>query len=570
MRVLFLVSAHNSLSQRAWIALTELGHEVEVAVVDSADAMEAAVAEHEPQLIVCPFLKKFIPESIWSRHRCLVVHPGPLGDRGPSSLDWAVELGAAEWGVTVLEANGEADAGDVWATRTFPIRNVGKSSLYRHEVRHAAVDALLEAVDNVVSGRSPRPQADGPARPLMRQDVRAIDWATDRTETVVRKIRAGEGHPGVLDTIGDTEFHLFGAHAERALHGRPGEVIARRDDAICRATVDGAVWITHLKAPGAYKLPATRALAVAGLEVAAPEAPVPTDAPADVYREIRYEERGGVGFLHFDFYNGAMSTGQCRRLREAYAHARSRAQTSVIVLMGGSDFFSNGIHLNVIEAADDPASESWWNLLAIDDVVRDIVETDSHVVISALAGDAAAGGVPFALAADYVVAREDVVLNPYYQHMGGLYGSEYWTYLLPRRAGGEVTARLTSAPFQAVGAREAVDLGLLDAAFGATADAFRARVGRLGEWLARDSDVDRWLEAKRSRRARDERIKPLSAYRTHELARSHECFFGEDRSYHEARRRFVYKLGAPCVVAPAPRLAAAVPDPMTALLRALP
>ncbi len=107
-----------------------------------------------------------------------------------------------------------------------------------------------------------------------------------------------------------------------------------------------------------------------------------------------------------------MSTEQCRRLREAYRYARSRRQTKVIVLMGGADFFSNGIHLNVIEAADDPAEESWRNLHAINDVVREIVETDSHLVISALAGDAAAGGVPFALAADHVFAREDVVLNP--------------------------------------------------------------------------------------------------------------------------------------------------------------
>ena len=52
LRVLFLVSAHNSLSQRAWIALTELGHEVTVAVVDSAAAMEAAVGESRPELIV--------------------------------------------------------------------------------------------------------------------------------------------------------------------------------------------------------------------------------------------------------------------------------------------------------------------------------------------------------------------------------------------------------------------------------------------------------------------------------------------------------------------------------------
>ena len=132
--------------------MTELGHEVTVAVVDSAAAMEAAVSAHRPQLIVCPFLKTLIPESIWKRHRCLIVHPGPRGDRGPSSLDWAIELGMREWGVTVLEASGEVDAGEVWATRNFPTRAVGKSSLYRHEVRRAAIEALLEAIGRIVDG----------------------------------------------------------------------------------------------------------------------------------------------------------------------------------------------------------------------------------------------------------------------------------------------------------------------------------------------------------------------------------------------------------------------------------
>ena len=126
LRILFLVSAHNGLSQRAWIALRELGHEVEVAVVDSAAAMEAAVGEHDPELIVCPFLKTLIPEAIWRRHRCLVVHPGPRGDRGPSSLDWAIELGVAEWGVTVLLANGEFDAGEVLGDAQLPDARGGK------------------------------------------------------------------------------------------------------------------------------------------------------------------------------------------------------------------------------------------------------------------------------------------------------------------------------------------------------------------------------------------------------------------------------------------------------------
>ena len=212
-----------------------------------------------------------------------------------------------------------------------------------------------------------------------------------------------------------------------------------------------------------------------------PEIPAPVHAPAfapPTFREISYTERRGVGYLHFDFYNGAMSTDQCRRLLDAYRYARSR-RTKVIVLMGGLDFFSNGIHLNVIEAAGDPGQESWENLTAIDDVVREVIETDSHLVISALTGDAAAGGVPFAIAADHVLAREHVVLNPYYQHMGGLYGSEYWTYLMPRRVGAEVTAELTSAPFTPMGTREAVDIGLLDAAFGATAERVPRRRAQL-------------------------------------------------------------------------------------------
>ena len=564
LRILFVTSAHNSLSQRAYIALTEMGHDVTVQVVDSPALIERTVEVHRPDLVVCPMLKQFIPESVWSKYTCLVVHPGPHGDRGPSSLDWAIELGMEEWGVTVLEAVEEPDAGDIWETRKFRMRPVGKSSIYRHEVRRAAVEMLVFAVHHFARGdfkplplNYDDPNVTGRLRPLIKQADRAIDWRCESTAGVVRKIRAAEGHPGVLDTIAGTEFHMFNVYPERGLRGRPGEIIATRNGAICRATVDGAVWITHLKQKDEegrayFKLPAIRALELADIVPDAPEIPVALHAPipaGHTYREISYEEKAGVGYLNFDFYNGAMSTEQCRRLREAYQYARSRRTTKVIVLAGGADFFSNGIHLGVIEAAPDHGEESWFNLHAIDDVVREIVETDSHITISALSGDAAAGGVPFAVAADHVVAREDVVLNPYYQHMGGLYGSEYWTYLLPRRVGADMTAKLTSAPFTPIGTRRAVDIGLIDSAFGDSIASFRAQVQGLAERLARHPDFGHWLEKKRRSRARDEQIKPLSTYRTEELAKSHECFFGEDRSYHVARSLFVYKTGAPCKVA---------------------
>ena len=112
------------------------------------------------------------------------------------------------------------------------------SSIYRHEVRRAAIEALLDAVDEL-TGATDRGQhgaaaSSGRARPLMTQDVRAIDWQADSSESVLRKIRAAEGHPGVLDAIGGHAFHLFGGHLERALRGTPGELIVQRDGAICR------------------------------------------------------------------------------------------------------------------------------------------------------------------------------------------------------------------------------------------------------------------------------------------------------------------------------------------------
>ena len=123
---------------------------------------------------------------------------------------------------------------------------------------------------------------------------------------------------------------------------------------------------------------------------------------------------------------------------------RTAETTRVLCLLGGRDFWSNGIHLNVIEAAKIPRHESWRNINAIDDVVLQILSA-RQFVIAGLRGNAGAGGVMLALAADQVYAREGVVLNPHYRTMGNLYGSEYWTYTLPRRVGRPRAREITTA-----------------------------------------------------------------------------------------------------------------------------
>src|SRR5512137_349840 len=129
MRILFLAHSFNSLTQRLFVELTAAGHDVSVEFDVNDRVTEEAVAAWQPELVVAPFLKRAIPESVWRRHRCIVIHPGILGDRGPSALDWAIMNGETEWGVTALEANADMDAGDVWSSVNFPMRAAAKGSL---------------------------------------------------------------------------------------------------------------------------------------------------------------------------------------------------------------------------------------------------------------------------------------------------------------------------------------------------------------------------------------------------------------------------------------------------------
>ena len=549
MRILLLTHAFNSLSQRLFVELTRDGHELSVELDIHDRVTLEAVELFRPEVILAPFLKRAIPSAVWRRHLCLIVHPGPPGDRGPAALDWAILRAVPAWGVTVLQAGADWDSGPVWASAAFPMRLAAKSSLYRNEVTESAVVAVRAALERIAAGA-------GPAAPVNRSDAqgwqppvpparRAVDWARDATATLLRKVHSADGAPGVEDVLLERRFRLFDVHPERRLAGRPGALIARCHDAICRATRDGAVWIGQLQAlegpHRSLKLPA--ALAIGSEAHTLPESAVTEDAGGDVRGardlEIRYEERGAVGYLDFTFYNGALSRAQCERLRAAYSEACARP-TRVIVLRGGVDFWCNGMHLHCIEAAASAADESWANINAIDDLTHDILTTETHLTVAALRGNAAAGGVFLALAADRVLARSGIVLNPHYRNMGNLYGSEYWTYLLPRRIGTEQAGALMARRLP-LGVHEARSLGLIDAHAGPDGGEFRALVEARAAELAEPAQFAPLLADKRARRAGDETRRALAAYRAEELEHMRLNFYGFDPSYHIARHRFVYR-----------------------------
>jgi putative two-component system hydrogenase maturation factor HypX/HoxX len=527
-RVLLVVSTFNGLSQRVWDELRVRGHHVAVSVYHGPASVVAAAFAAEPDLVLCPFLKERVPVEVWRNWRTVVLHPGPVGDQGPSALDHAILDGVPVWGVTAVGAVEEFDAGPIWACHTFPMPAdpLRKSALYGGPVTAAAVACVLDVLERAADPafrptplrKATRPVPGTTKRPVLSQADRQFEWAAD-AHSIVRRIRAADGFPGIRTVLAGQEVSVFDARPGAGV-GAPGELIGRYRGHVLVATGSGALWIGQARPVGGIKLPATEVLPVA-------DVPVLPDGPQD----IRYQRRGAVGQLTFSFYNGAAGVEQCRRL-EAALRCAAQEDTQVLVLRSGPEVFCNGIHLGEIEAAPDPAMAAWDNIRAINGVCRALIEIKDQITIAAFTGPAAAGGVMLALGADVVVGRSGVMLNPYYDI--GLYGSELHTLTLPHRVGHQGAATLLAAKLP-ISTDRAAAVGLVDLVG-------PADPGEFGEWLCdvadRYTDPAAWRGVIYSRLPVD---RPLDYYESLELAEMARDVYDDAHGFASARRSFVDK-----------------------------
>ncbi|MDQ1267467.1 MAG: putative two-component system protein hydrogenase maturation factor HypX/HoxX, partial [Campylobacterota bacterium] len=326
-----------------------------------------------------------------------------------------------------------------------------------------------------------------------------------------------------------------GAWEEESLKGNPKEIIAKRDGAVCVGTIDGALWITHMQEVGRFKLPSTYVLKEKIKGVKEIRLPLIVQDEPKTFYEISSKVMGEVGYLYFNFHNGAMGSEQCIRLKYAFEYLKESCK--VVVLMGGADFFSNGIHLNILEDSQKQGEDGWSNINAMNDVVKSILCADDVITVASLGKNAGAGGVFLALACDYAVAREGVVLNPHYKTLG-LSGSEYHSYTLRKRVGKTAADELLNKCFP-ISAKRAFEIGMIDKVYedknyfdelNEFAQALLEDEERYGDFLY---EKEKYLS---------KNVDMIEQKKEQELKVMYSEFWDEESLFHRLRHDFVYKV----------------------------
>ena len=537
MKILLIISSFNSLSQSVYCKLQELEHKVFIKFAISKELMIEAVQEINPDIVFCPFLKQFIPNEIFENYPTFVLHPGIIGDRGHNSLDNAINDEVKQWGVVILKANEVLDGGDIYAQSNFIMREESsKASIYRNEVTQATLKALEQFLQNYQNKDFiPTKQILNPIHKNLSQENRKINWQKDNTKQILKKINMSDSTPGVKDEILGVECYLFSAFIEDTLRGETKEILAKRDGAICIGTIDGAIWISQIQELDSFKLPATYVLKdkIKGIEEK--RIPLVIEDERKSFYELRVQRKDEIAYLYFNFHNGAMTSTQCIKLK--YAIEYLKEECKVLVLMGADDFFSNGIHLNILEDSKKQGEDGWSNINAMNEAVKAVLLCDEIITVASFNKNSGAGGVFLGLACDYAISSENTIFNPHYKTLG-LSGSEYHTFILPKRVGQTKSKELLENCLP-INANYAKKINMIDEVY--PFEDYQEKLEIFCENLLKNEDTfEEFIDRKKD--FLEQELPLMEECKEKELQIMYDEFWQKSSSFHTLRYDFVHKI----------------------------
>jgi methionyl-tRNA formyltransferase len=232
----------------------------------------------KPDLQVMAFVTLFVPEEFLNIpiKGSIQYHPALLPlYRGASAINWPIIKGEKETGLSIFWPDNGLDTGDILIQKKTPIGpNDTLGTVYFDRLFPMGVEAMLESVDLVKTGKAPRIKQDhkkatyeGKCGP----DNAKIDWGKP-WEQIDRLIRGCNPAPGAWTLLDGKKLQVFDAHPlpardPKGIGGKLGEVVAVDSDSFTVVCADGRFKVTRVKPADGPKVGAGEFASTAKLAV---------------------------------------------------------------------------------------------------------------------------------------------------------------------------------------------------------------------------------------------------------------------------------------------------------------
>ncbi len=224
----------------------------------------------EPDLCVMAFVTLFVPQPVLDAPRLGTIqyHPSLLPrHRGPSAINWPIIQGQTKTGLTIFWPDEGLDEGPVLLQKEVAIApDDTLGSLYFNQLFPMGVDAMLEAVDLVRDGKSPRVEQDhsqATYESWCRKADAEIDWSKSARD-VYNLIRGTNPQPGAWTIVAGNELKIFDCSPVEA-SSAAGEVAGMTEDGFTVACGDGGLLVRRVGSHDGGKISAADYISGAGL-----------------------------------------------------------------------------------------------------------------------------------------------------------------------------------------------------------------------------------------------------------------------------------------------------------------
>jgi methionyl-tRNA formyltransferase len=236
--------------------------------------VRTAYLDLKPDLSILAFVTDLIPATLLDIPPVgtICYHPSLLPrHRGASAINWAVIQGDTRTGLTILWVDEGIDTGPILLQKEIDILpDDTTGSLYFNKLFDMGVDAIVEAVELIKSGKAPKmPQDDSLAtyEPPCDDRVAAVDWSKPASE-IYNLVRGCDPQPGAYSTIQGSQVRFYQVRlVEPVTVKTSGEIVEINEDGIVVALKGGLLVIGKIRNPAGAKMDAGEFAKSADLKV---------------------------------------------------------------------------------------------------------------------------------------------------------------------------------------------------------------------------------------------------------------------------------------------------------------